>query len=71
MCPDSSAQITRLFDNQCQGDQKAQDAVVSLVYEELRRLARQRLWHQRTSGLCSRNLHSGKIWRTSSEWRHK
>jgi RNA polymerase sigma factor (TIGR02999 family) len=47
MCPDTSAQITRLLDNWHQGDQKARDELIPLVYEELRRMARQRLWRQR------------------------
>ncbi len=47
MCPDSSAQITKLLDNWHQGDQKARDELIPLVYEELRRMARQRLWRQR------------------------
>jgi RNA polymerase sigma factor (TIGR02999 family) len=47
MCPDSSAQITRLLDNWHQGDQKARDELIPLVYDQLRRMARQRLWRQR------------------------
>jgi RNA polymerase sigma factor (TIGR02999 family) len=47
MCPGSSAQITKLLDNWHQGDQKARDELIPLVYGELRRLARQRLWGQR------------------------
>ena len=47
MCPDTSAQITRLLDNWHQGDQKARDELIPLVYGELRRMARQRLWRQR------------------------
>jgi RNA polymerase sigma factor (TIGR02999 family) len=46
MCPDSSAQITRLLDNWQEGDQKARDELIPLVYGELRRLARQRLAYQ-------------------------
>jgi RNA polymerase sigma factor (TIGR02999 family) len=47
MCPGSSAQIARLLDNWHQGDQKARDELIPLVYDELRHMARQRLWHQR------------------------
>lgn len=47
MCPETSAQITKLLDNWHQGDQKARDELIPLVYEELRRMARQRLWRQR------------------------
>jgi len=47
MCPDTSAQITRLLGNWHQGDEKARDALIPLVYAELRRMARQRLWRQR------------------------
>lgn len=47
MCPNSSAQITKLLDNWQQGDQEARDELIRLVYGELRRMARQRLWRQR------------------------
>ena len=47
MCPDTSAQITKLLDNWHQGDQKARDELIPLVYQELRRMARQWLWRQR------------------------
>jgi RNA polymerase sigma factor (TIGR02999 family) len=47
MCPDTSAQITRLLDNWHQGDEKARDELIPLVYGELRRMARHRLWRQR------------------------
>lgn len=47
MCPDSSAQITKLLDNWQQGNQEARDALIPLVYNELRRLARHRLAGQR------------------------
>ncbi len=47
MCPDSSAQITRLLDNWQHGDQEARDELIPLVYRELRRLARHRLAGQR------------------------
>lgn len=47
MGPESSAQITRLLDNWQQGGQEARDELIPLVYEELRRLARYRLAHQR------------------------
>lgn len=46
MCPDSSAQITRLLDNWQQGDPHARDALIQLVYNELRRMARHRLARQ-------------------------
>jgi len=47
MSPESSAQISRLLAGWRQGDEEARDALIPLVYGELRRLARQRLWHQR------------------------
>ena len=47
MCPEPSAQITKLLANWRGGDEQARDALIPLVYNELRRLARLRLWHQR------------------------
>jgi RNA polymerase sigma factor (TIGR02999 family) len=47
MSPESSPQISRLLAGWRQGDEQARDALIPLVYDELRRLARQRLWHQR------------------------
>jgi RNA polymerase sigma factor (TIGR02999 family) len=47
MCPDISAQITKLLGNWHQGDEKARDELIPLVYGELRRMARHRLWNQR------------------------
>jgi RNA polymerase sigma factor (TIGR02999 family) len=44
--PPSSAEISRLLINWRLGDAEARDALIPLVYSELRRLARQRLWHQ-------------------------
>ena len=46
MCPEPSAQITKLLANWRGGDEQARDALIPLVYNELRRLARLRLWHQ-------------------------
>ena len=47
MCPGSSVQISRLLGNWHRGDRKAQDQLIPLVYIEVRRVARQCLWHQR------------------------
>jgi len=47
MCPESSAQISRLLSNWRRGDEEARDALIPLVYGELRRVARRHLWHQR------------------------
>src|SRR5215469_3452109 len=46
VCPEPSAQITKLLANWRGGDERARDALIPLVYNELRRLARLRLWHQ-------------------------
>jgi RNA polymerase sigma-70 factor, ECF subfamily len=43
----SSADITALLNRLAEGDQKAADQLVPLVYEELRRLAVHRLRHER------------------------
>jgi RNA polymerase sigma factor (TIGR02999 family) len=43
----SSAQITRLLKDWGQGDLEARDALIPLMYEELRRIARRHLWHER------------------------
>ena len=47
MCPASSAQISRLLAEWGQGDQGARDELIPLIYNELRRIARQRLGHER------------------------
>lgn len=46
MCP-SSAQVSKLLDNWGKGDQDAREALIPLVYEELRRIARRRLRAER------------------------
>lgn len=47
MRPASSGQINRLLADWGQGDERAREALIPVVYNELRRLARQRLWHER------------------------
>jgi RNA polymerase sigma factor (TIGR02999 family) len=47
MRPASSARITELLVNWGQGNPDAREALVPLVYDELRRIARRHLWHQR------------------------
>ena len=47
MCPASSALITELLANWCQGSADAREALIPLVYNELRRIARRHLWRQR------------------------
>ncbi len=47
MCPASSARVTELLVNWGQGNADAREALVPLVYDELRRIARRHLWHQR------------------------
>ena len=47
MCPASSARVTELLVNWGQGNADAREALVPLVYDELRRIARRHLWRQR------------------------
>ena len=47
MCPASSARISELLANWCQGNADAREALIPLVYNELRRIARRHLWRQR------------------------
>lgn len=47
MCPASSARITELLANWGQGNADAREALIPLVYDELRRIARRHLWRQR------------------------
>jgi RNA polymerase sigma factor (TIGR02999 family) len=45
--PASSAQISKLLVNWGLGDQDARDALMPLIYNELRRMARRHLWRER------------------------
>jgi RNA polymerase sigma factor (TIGR02999 family) len=47
MGPNSSARVSNLLFNWCEGDQGAREALIPLVYDELRRLARRHLRLQR------------------------
>jgi len=47
MCPDSSTQVSKLLRNWGQGDPDARDALIPLVYDELRRVARRYLRRER------------------------
>jgi len=47
MHPAPSTRINRLLADWGHGDQDAREALIPLVYEELRRLARHRLWYER------------------------
>lgn len=47
MCPASSARVSKLLLNWGQGDQDAREALIPLVYDELRRLARRHLRRER------------------------
>jgi RNA polymerase sigma factor (TIGR02999 family) len=47
MCPGSAASVTELLANWCQGNGDAREALMPLVYDELRRIARRHLWRQR------------------------
>jgi len=44
----SSAQINRLLANWGHGDHEARDALIPLMYDELRRIARRHLWRERS-----------------------
>jgi RNA polymerase sigma factor (TIGR02999 family) len=45
--PDSSTRIDKLLADWGQGNQEAREALIPVVYQELRRLARRRLWNER------------------------
>jgi RNA polymerase sigma-70 factor, ECF subfamily len=47
MCPASSPQVTELLANWGQGDAGAREALIRLVYDELRPIAHRQLWRQR------------------------
>jgi RNA polymerase sigma factor (TIGR02999 family) len=47
MGPNPSARVSNLLFNWCEGDQAAREALIPLVYDELRRLARRHLRLQR------------------------
>ena len=47
MCPSSSARVTELLANWGRGDQHAREALIPLVYDELRRIARRHLRGER------------------------
>jgi RNA polymerase sigma factor (TIGR02999 family) len=47
MPPDSSSQVSKLLVNWRQGDEGAREALIPLVYDELRRLARRHLRRER------------------------
>ena len=47
MHPPLSDRVTELLVNWGHGDQTAREALIPLVYEELRRAARRHLWHER------------------------
>ena len=47
MCPASSGRVSRLLADWGRGNQEAREALIPVVYDELRRLARRHLWHER------------------------
>jgi RNA polymerase sigma factor (TIGR02999 family) len=47
MCPSSSPDISRLLADWRHGNEQARDALMPVVYGELRKLARRRLWNER------------------------
>jgi len=47
LSPASSAQISRLLADWGRGNQEAREALIAVVYNELRRLARRQLWRER------------------------
>jgi RNA polymerase sigma factor (TIGR02999 family) len=47
LSPASSTQINRLLADWGRGDQEARDALIPLIYKELRRIARRHLAHER------------------------
>ena len=47
MCTASSTRISRLLADWGRGDEEAREALIPVVYDELRRLARRHLWRER------------------------
>lgn len=47
MCPASAERVSELLLNWGQGDQKAREELIPLVYAELRRIARRYIWQER------------------------
>jgi RNA polymerase sigma factor (TIGR02999 family) len=47
VAPENSAQVSKLLVNWGLGDQEARDALIPLIYDELRRVARRHLGHER------------------------
>jgi len=47
MCPASSSRVSELLVHWGHGDQDAREALIPLVYDELRRIARRYLWRER------------------------
>ena len=47
MCPTSPGRVSKLLVNWGQGDLEARDALIPLVYDELRRVARRHLGRER------------------------
>jgi RNA polymerase sigma factor (TIGR02999 family) len=47
MCPASSPRVTELLAKWGQGDAGAREALIPLVYDELRRIAHRQVWRQR------------------------
>ncbi|MGC1966062.1 MAG: ECF-type sigma factor, partial [Candidatus Acidiferrales bacterium] len=43
----SSSRISRLLADWSQGNEEAREALIPVVYDELRRIARRHLWHER------------------------
>lgn len=47
MCAASSTRVNRLLADWGQGNEEAREALIPVVYDELRRIARRRLWGER------------------------
>jgi RNA polymerase sigma factor (TIGR02999 family) len=47
MCPPSSTLVNKLLTEWGHGDDEAREALIPVVYDELRRLARRQLWRER------------------------
>jgi RNA polymerase sigma factor (TIGR02999 family) len=47
VCAESSTQINRLLADWGRGNEEAREALIPVVYDELRRLARRHLWRER------------------------
>lgn len=76
MGPASSTQISKLLADWGRGDQKAREALIPVVYDELRRLARRHLWNERPdhtlqSAALVNEAYLRLVRQTSPQWQNR